>query len=224
MRTNRDGDVRLAPNLVRWGAVFGGTVISLGVFALLSSLWLATAYSDTDGSGWISGNLAWFLAGTAVFSLFLAGLLAGYLSGVRGAASGLLNGVTAWGLLFVASLLTVIPGLTQITSRLGTGIGAGTNAIGGQIGQPGGGVTAESAVWATFWSLLIGAIVAALGGVLGGSVKRDVKLADADVRGHADNEQVYPVEPVTSVHEPVTPRHATVTDSTTIAPASSRRD
>lgn len=222
MRTNHDGDVRLAPNLVRWGAVFGGTVISLGVFALLSSLWLATAYSDADGSGWISGNLAWFLAGTAIVSLFLAGLLAGYLSGVRGAASGLLNGMTAWGLLFVASLLTVVPGLTQITSRLGAGIGAGTNTIGGQIGQSGGGVTAESAVWATFWSLLIGALVAALGGVLGGSVKRDVTVADADVRGSDDSERVYPAEPVTSVREPVPTRPETVTGSTTIAPASTR--
>lgn len=82
--------------------MFAGTVISLGFFALVSSLWLATAYSDPDGSGWITGNLAWFLGGTAVVSLFLAGLLAGFLSGIRGAKSGLLNGLTAWGLLFVA--------------------------------------------------------------------------------------------------------------------------
>lgn len=54
-----------------------------------------------------TGNLAWFLGGTAVTALFLAGLLSGFLSGVRGAASGLTSGLTAWGLLFVACVLTV---------------------------------------------------------------------------------------------------------------------
>jgi hypothetical protein len=184
---------RIAPNLVRWGAVFAGTVISLGFFALLSSLWLAIAYSDVDAGGWVSGNLAWFLGATAVAALFLAGLLSGYLSGVRGAGSGLLNGLTAWGLLFVASVLTVVPGLTAITTRLGAGIGAGTNTIGGAVGPAGGGVTAESAVWTTFWSLLVGAIVAALGGIAGGAAKREAKIADTDVRGE---DEVYPVAPV----------------------------
>ena len=137
-------EVNVAPNLVRWGAVFAGTVISLGVFALLSALWVAIAYSDTDASGWISGNLPWFLGGTAIAALFLAGLLAGFLSGVRGAGSGLLNGLTAWGLLFVASVLTVVPGLTAITSNLGAGLSAGTNQLGGSLGGSGGGVSAES--------------------------------------------------------------------------------
>lgn len=219
MRTSNN--VQLAPNLVRWGAVFGGTVIGLGFFALVSSLWLAIAYSDSDGSGWITGNLAWFLAGTAITSLLLAGLLAGFLSGVRGAASGLLNGLTAWGVLFVASLLTVIPGLTQITSALGTGIGAGTNTLGGSVGQSGGGVTAESAVWATFWSLLIGAAVAALGGVLGGKIKREVQVADTDVRGVHEPEHVYPVAPATSVAvDDLTP--STRTSTTTVRSGTNR--
>lgn len=49
----RPSSPRVAPNLVRWGAVFAGTVISLGLFALLSSLWLALAYSDVDAGGWV---------------------------------------------------------------------------------------------------------------------------------------------------------------------------
>jgi hypothetical protein len=177
--------------------VFAGTLMSLGFFALLSSLWLAIAYSDSDGSGWISGNLPWFLGGTAVAALFLAGLLAGYLSGVRGAGSGLLNGLTAWGLLFLASVVTVIPGLTAITGNLGAGLGSGTNTVGGVLGQSGSPVTAESAVWTTFWSLLAGAVVAALGGVVGGATKRHAHVADTDVRGERE---VYPVEPVASVN------------------------
>lgn len=192
-----DSQAQVAPNLVRWGAVFAGTVIALGLFALVNSLWLAIAYSDADGSGWITGNLAWFLGGTAVVSLFLAGLLAGFLSGVRGAKSGLLNGLTAWGVLFVASVLTVVPGLTAITTNLGTGIAAGTNTIGGAVGPAGGAVSAESAVWTTFWSLLIGAAVAGLGGIAGGAAKREVQLADTDVRGQDDHATA--VAPVSSV-------------------------
>ena len=187
----------IAPNLVRWGAVFSGTVIALGFFALVSTLWLGIAYQDADASGWISGNLAWFIAGTAIVSLFLAGLLAGALSGVRGTAAGAVNGMTAWGLLFVASLLTVVPSLAAITNSLGAGLAAGTNEIGSALGQTGGGLTAASGVWATFWSLLIGAVAAAVGGMLGGKVKRQVPVAGVDTRA---GDESYPADPVASVH------------------------
>ena len=194
----------VSPNLVRWGAVFAGTLMSLGFFALVSSLWVAISYSDADGSGWISGNLPWFLGATAVTSLFLAGLLSGFLSGVRGAGAGLLNGLTAWGLLFVTSVVTVVPGLTAITTNLGSGLGNGTNTIGGSIASSGGGFSAESAVWTTFWSLLVGALVAALGGIAGGAVKRSPKIADAAVQGATDEDRkheymVYPNERVNPV-------------------------
>ena len=197
-------EAQVSPNLVRWGAVFAGTIISLGFFAVVSTLWLALSYNDNDGSGWVSGNLAWFLGGTAVTALFLAGLLSGFLSGVRGAGAGLLNGLTAWGLLFIASVVTVVPGLTAITTNLGAGLSSGTNSIGGGIGTSGGGVTAEMAVWTTFWSLLAGAIVAAVGGIAGGAAKRQPKITDADVRGEHErtrgaDDTVYPVERVTSV-------------------------
>ena len=191
VNTLRGRDTTVAPNLVRWGAVFAGTIISLGFFALLSALWLALSYGDAEAGSWVSGNLAWFLGGTAVAALFLAGLLSGYLSGVRGAGSGLLNGLTAWGLLFVTSVVTVVPGLTAITTNLGAGLASGANPLGTGIGESGGGVSAESAVWTTFWSLLIGAVVAALGGIAGGAAKRSAKIADTDVRG-ADPDAVYP--------------------------------
>ena len=202
-------DTNVAPNLVRWGAVFAGTIISLGFFALLSALWLAISYGDADASGWISGNLAWFLGGTAVSVLFVAGLLSGYLSGVRGAGSGLLNGLTAWGLLFLTSVVTVVPGLTAITTNLGAGLASGANPLGASIGQSGG-VSAESAVWTTFWSLLIGAVVAAVGGIAGGAARRSVRIADTDVRG--DDQDA--VHPATSARPVATGR---VTDTRVVA-------
>ena len=170
MRSSRADNAHVAPNLVRWGAVFAGTLISLGFFALLTSLWVAIATGS--GDGWVTGNLAWFLGGTAIASLLLAGFLSGFLSGVRGVAAGLLSGLTTWGLLLLASAVTV-PGLSAITSSLG---GASSSVFDGTLSP-------QSAVWATFWSLLVGALVAGLGGIAGGAMKRDAKVADTQVRG-----------------------------------------
>lgn len=153
---------RAAPNrvadLVRWGPVVAGVVVALGVFALLDALWFALA---TDGeNGWVSGNLDWFVGGTAIGALLVAGFLAGLLSGVRGAGAGLGNGVTAWGLLVVLSLLAGIPGTLGLSAALDLG------------------VTGERALWTLFWSLLIGLGCAALGGLAGGLVRRRVVLPE----------------------------------------------
>jgi hypothetical protein len=69
----------------------------------MNVLWLALAYSADggDGTGWISGNLGWFIGATAAVALMLVGFLAGFLSGPRGSGAGLTNGLTAWGLLFI---------------------------------------------------------------------------------------------------------------------------
>lgn len=136
MRTKPTRPAGVSSNFVRWGAVFAGTVISLAVFALLSSLWLGLAYSDSDGSGPISENLPWFLAGTAIGSLLVAAIPAGCLSGVRGAGVGLLNGMTAWGLLVFAAAITVVPGIAAITTSVGAGLGAGQSSVGGPSASP----------------------------------------------------------------------------------------
>jgi hypothetical protein len=149
-------DVRLrggswpAPTIIRWGAVFGGGVIGVGFMALLSSLWLAIAYqSDVT---YFARTLSWWIGGTAIAALLVAGLLAGWLAGVRGAGAGWLDGLTVWGLTVIAVLSISVPGalrLLNVTVRL----------TGGTL-------------WAGFWSLLIGGIAAAIGGALGGVLPR----------------------------------------------------
>lgn len=168
-------------DLVRWGPVVAGVVIGLGLFALLNSLWIALAYDA--GDGWISGSLNWFIGGSAAVALLAAGLLAGMLAGVRGVVPGLVNGATAWGLLFLLSLTAIIPGTVNLMSGIGTGLGDGSTTVGGSVGEPGGGFTAETALWTGFWSLLIGLVLAALGGVVGGTVPRPVVLAETRLRG-----------------------------------------
>ena len=154
-----------APDVVRWTAVIAGVVIGLGVFALLNALWWAIEYSA--GNGWVSHNLAWLLGGSAAFSLLLAGLIAG----VRGALAGLINGATAWGLLFLLSLTEIIPGGVNLTSKLRVGVEQGATTVGWYPGV-GGRFTVTSTLWTPFWSLLVGLVLAVIGGIVGGRLRR----------------------------------------------------
>jgi hypothetical protein len=166
-----------APDVVRWAAVIAGVVIGLGFFALLNTLWWAIRYSTA--ANWVSDNLAWLLGGSAAVSLLLAGLIAGAIAGVRGTLAGLVNGATAWGLLFLLSVTTIIPGAVNLTSRLNAGVEQGATAFGGYPGA-GGEFTFTVAwtMWTSFWSLLVGLVLAAIGGIIGGRLRRPMIVSD----------------------------------------------
>lgn len=174
------------PDLVRWGSVVAGAVIGLAVFALLNALWLAVAAGV--GGGWVAGHLAWFLGASAMGSLLLAGIVAGGLSGVRGAAAGMANGVTAWGLLFVLSLTAFIPGTVDLTSRIGSGVA--DRPVGSGFETAGGAFTIESALWTTFWSLLAGLVLAAIGGLLGSRLRRPGSPSEEQAWSEPDSDAV----------------------------------
>jgi hypothetical protein len=151
-----------AEDLVRWGPVVAGVVVGLGGFALLDALWFAVAAGG--GNGWVTGNLEWFVGGTGIGALLVAGFVAGLLSGSRGAGAGIANGCTAWGLLVVLSLVGGIPGALGLSGALDLGL------------------TARQALWTLFWSLLVGLASAALGGLLGGLVRRPLVVAGVQSR------------------------------------------
>src|SRR5215470_11994346 len=111
--TMEDGD-GAGRTLIRWSAVFAGTLLGLATLALLTSLWLALA--NASNVDVIQRNIEWFIGISAVACLFLAGLLAGYLSGVRGAGTGFLNGATIWALLMIISLSVGIPAILNVFS------------------------------------------------------------------------------------------------------------
>jgi hypothetical protein len=81
--------------------VFAGVVVGLALLALLTTLWFALAFNSDVES--VRVNLEWYVGITAIASLFIGGLLAGWLSGVRGAGSGLFNGITMWGLILIVA-------------------------------------------------------------------------------------------------------------------------
>jgi hypothetical protein len=159
-----DGD-NAGRTLIRWSAVFAGTLLGLATLALLSSLWLALARASNVGV--VADNIEWFIGGSAVFCLFLAGLLAGYLSGVRGAGTGFWHGATIWGLLLFATVSLGVPtilnlfNVNQIASNVESATTTSTDPA------------VYGALWGTFWTILGGFVAAGIGGAIGGAVTRD---------------------------------------------------
>jgi hypothetical protein len=144
--------------LVRWGAVFSGTIIGLALTLLAGSLWVALAFSSHEAVFY--NHLAWWLAGTAIATTFLAALIAGAVPEAIGVAGGLATGLTTWGLVVVGALAGGIPGLVAYGATRPITV----NGI--QI------AVTTVRPWTTFWALLIGLVVAALGGILGGLFRR----------------------------------------------------
>lgn len=147
------GSVSRGPTLVQWGAVFSGAVTGVALFSLATTLWLALGYDS--GVAWWRDTLAWWMGATAVVAAFVAGAMAGFLSGTRG-GGGPGNSVTVWALVTLAAVLGGIP------------VGLGYFGTGGTtlVALPG------ESLWTGFWSLLIGLVAAAIGGAIGASMTR----------------------------------------------------
>ena len=165
-----------SPQRIRWGAVFGGAVVGIAFLGLLTALWFALAYgSDVEQ---IRLNLEWYVGISAIVCLFIAGLLAGWLSGVRGAGSGFFNGVTIWALML---LVTVAVGVPAILNVLNLGRVVDLEAAGGGLLDP----RADTVLWATFIAIVGGLLTAGIGGAIGGAMTRPANahlLEDAMVR------------------------------------------
>jgi hypothetical protein len=149
-----------SPQRIRWGAVFAGVVLGTALLALVTTLWFALAFNS--GIDTIRLNLEWYVGISAVVALFIGGLLAGWLSGVRGAGSGFFNGITMWGLILIVALAVGIPAVFNVFN-LGrvTAIAEGTTLTSSGV---------DTALWASFWTILGGFIASGLGGLIGGAV------------------------------------------------------
>jgi hypothetical protein len=149
-----------SPQRIRWGAVFGGAVIGIALLALLTTLWFALAFGS--GMEQIRANLEWYVGISAIVCLFVAGLLAGWLSGVNGVGSGFFNGVTIWALMLIIVLSVGIPAVLNVLNlgRVAT-IDVGT---GGLLAND------ENVLWAAFLSIVGGLVACGLGGMIGGAL------------------------------------------------------
>jgi hypothetical protein len=173
---------------VRWGSVFSGTIIAVAAFVLLDALWLALSFGSHVH--FFYSNLSWFIGGTAIFCLFMGGMIAGLTSGARGAGAGAMGGLTTWGL-----LVLVVGALAAPTF----GIGHVPNTV------TAGGHTYSInylTYWSGFWSLLIGLGAAVVGGVMGGVTNRRVDEPYLDLQA-AVAEPVVVQEPLVVPGQPL---------------------
>lgn len=152
------GDVHAATiNRVSWGAIFAGGVVALGAQLLLTLLGIAIGLSTfeplTEGAisqaVGIGAGIWWTV--TALVSLFLGGWTAGRLSGMPLRQDAMMNGIIAWALVTLLSVVLV-----------GTGTGV---IIGGAFND----ITNASAMsaWWAFIAMVAGVVAAAIGGMLG---------------------------------------------------------
>src|SRR5579863_8097692 len=94
--TKQATEVRSTP-LIHWAAVSSGAVIGAAVAILAGSLWAAAAFSSHNSAFY--DHLAWWLGGTLIGAAFIAALVAGTLSSLRGGIAGLANGLNSWALI-----------------------------------------------------------------------------------------------------------------------------
>jgi hypothetical protein len=111
-----------------WGAVFGGAVVTLGLWLLLHTLGLAAGLSAIDPQD--QGSLRGIGIGTGVWSviapllaLFVGGFVAAYAAGYFDRTTRLIHGVVVWGLTTILGALLVSMALAA-TLRAGVRTGA----------------------------------------------------------------------------------------------------
>jgi hypothetical protein len=158
--------------LISWSAVFAGTTLGLGTLVLLTSLWVAMAQaSDIEI---VQRNLEWFVGASAVLCLLLSGILAGFLSGVRGAGTGFMHGAAIWALLLIITLSIGIPAILNVfdAGRLAQEVQTSDTVASTPVGY--------DALWGSFWTILGGFLAAGLGGTLGGALTRDREVVRVD--------------------------------------------
>jgi hypothetical protein len=191
-----------SPQRIRWGAVFGGAILGIAFLGLLTALWLTLAYAS--GVDVVLDNLAWFIGGSAIACLFVAGLVAGWLSGVHGSGSGFFNGITIWALML---LLTIGVGVPATLNVLNLGrVTALDTATGNLL------ATAEDREERRPQDQVLGGLVASgLGGAIGGALARP---ANAELMSAAG--------PRTEVIE--RPDRPDLEKRTVVVPESSSRD
>jgi len=181
--------------LLRWSAVFGGLVLGLATLLLLTALWLALAYGSDMTQ--ISANLDWYIGISAIASLFIAGILTGYLSGVRGAGTGMVHGFALWGVLILVTITVGIPSILNVFGLQSIA----DQAISGRLVQTGD----EGALWATFWTILGGFAAAGLGGMIGGlATRRSTRSMVATTSSTPANQVVVPDGTRTEIDDRVT--------------------
>jgi hypothetical protein len=116
-----------------WGAIIAGWLVAVGIAFLMYVAGLAMGFSafdpydaDTTAKGIGIGTCAWLVL-TWVVSLLIGGMFASWFDGRDDQTTGMMHGVTVWGLSIAASGLLLALGI-------GGAIGSGANLVSGAAG------------------------------------------------------------------------------------------
>lgn len=167
-------------DLVRWGPIWAGLLIALGIQLVLGLIGAAIALSAYNpGTANYANQVASFTgiwsAISALIALFVGGYIAGRMAAVLGLRNGLVQGSVVWALALVASIVLSGLGAAGLLGAMNNVTGALARGL--NVSGPEGRALVNSAINATWWTV-VGAILAwiaaALGGVLGAAAHRDV--------------------------------------------------
>lgn len=169
--------------LVSWGAVWGGLVVTLALFLLLEFIFFALGWLDfAQGSQDTTAGLV--TAILALVAFFVGGLTAGATSVWREGKGGLLHGILLWALGIVSILFLTLFGGGALFGSLAsvltqaTQIQQAVNVPDVQL-QEALSTARTGAGWAAL-GLVLPLVAAVLGGVIGGKIGSGVDDATHD--------------------------------------------
>ncbi len=163
-----------AKTIVRWGPIWVGFIVALGINLVLYVLTMAIALSSASPTARNVGDvLQGAGVGTAISSLialFVGGFLAGRLGIQQGLRNGLMQGTVVWALFVIAMTLFSLFGLGGALGSVAgmtdaRSMAAGTDVTTGDAARVLG--TAARSAWWLFAGLVISWLAAAIGGWLG---------------------------------------------------------
>ena len=169
----RGGEARLAKR-VSWPAIFGGTMVALGMEIMFLLFGLLIAFIIYNPGGVRAGSVAWFLI-TSIISLYVGGWVAARLSGNPDRGSAQLHGLVTWGLTMLTTFAFVTSSAWNVLSAsanvLATTVAArGPGQAGAQVPMAGNvGQTIASSGWVLALVLFIGVLLAAISSWMGGA-------------------------------------------------------
>jgi hypothetical protein len=133
-------------------------VIGAAVALVAGSLWAAAAFSSHNGAFY--NHLAWWFGGTLIGIAFIGALTAGGLSNTRSAGAGVVNGLTTWAVIAVATAIVVA--IAAIAHGTTATVSLKNSAVNVELVRP----------YVAFWSAVAGLGAAAIGGLAGGLIPR----------------------------------------------------
>lgn len=159
---------------VSWPAIFGGTMVALGLQLLFLLFGLLIAFIIFNPGGVRAWSVAWFLI-TSIISLYAGGWVAARLSGNSDRGAAQLHGLVTWGLTMLTTFFFVTSSAWNVLSTsanvLATTVAArGPGQAAAQVPPAATfGQTIARSGWALALVLFIGVLLAAISSWMGGA-------------------------------------------------------